>query len=181
MKAASRPLSLCALLPLLLWSFGCGGTSATPASPAAPSSPGVANLKAGSYTLTVSQGSTTTPTPAGDFTSSVCLGTGSYPTTVQVPVVLEAASGTFQVRALNGSLLSSLTLQGLTVTGTMSGTAKDATQDFSIAVQGTQPASLSGSVVDGTVDGTVVAGSLALAGPNGSGGCSPLAWKLAPR
>jgi len=168
---------------LLLFLLGCGGSPATPSSPASPPPvvpPVTASLPPGAYYFVVSQGSNSIPAPGGGtFNTWICLGVGSYPTTVKVPVTVEGEGGNYHARAVSGSLLLNITVSGSAASGTVQGNADDGA--FSISVQGTEPAGVTGSVTsDHTVDGTVL-GNITLMGPQGSGSCSPANWSLMPR
>jgi hypothetical protein len=125
----------------------------------------------------------TVPAPGGGtFTTWVCMGTGSYPTTVQVPVNVEGDGRAFTARAVSGSLVLELAVSGVAASGTLRGAAADSSNAFSLSVNGSEPAALTGIITgDRTVDGTVLGGTVHLSGPGGSGGCSPAAWGFTPR
>jgi hypothetical protein len=169
------PLAL-SLLPLLA---ACGGSPAAPSSDAV-SAQSVASLQPGTYTLTVSQSSNSSPGPGGaTFGSWVCMGMGSYPTTVEVPVEVAREAGGYTARALRGSLVLQLAVSGTQASGTLRGAAGDGTGHFSMVVEGPEPVSLGGSITgDRTASGQILTGSVNLVGPGGSGGCSPSSWAL---
>lgn len=166
---------------LLLLALGCGGSPTTP-SPPAPSSPVTASLQPGPYYFFVSQGSPGTLSPVGGGSHTwICLGVGSYPTAVQVPVIVEGGAANYQARAVSGSLLVHIAVSGAGASGNVQGNADDGTGAFSLSVQSTEPASIVGTVTsDHTASGTVV-GNISLMGPHGYGGCSPANWGLTPR
>jgi hypothetical protein len=169
---------------LLLFVLGCGGSPATPSSPTPPTPPpsAIPTLQPGAYYLVVAQGTKSTPSPGGgSFDTWICFGTGTFPTSVQVPLTLEGEGADYRGRAVSGSLLLNLTVSGDAATGTIQGDAADPAGSFSIRVQERGPAGLSGSLSgDGMAAGSVL-GNITLIGPEGSGGCSPATWSLVPR
>ena len=179
MRAGRR--TVLGLLVVGLSVLGCGGGSpTTPSSPAAPPAP--STLQPGSYYLSISQGSTSFPAPGGgELTTWVCLGTGDYPTTVQVPVTVEGDGRSYAVRAVSGTLVLDLSVSGSMTSGTLRGRAVDETGRFSLSADGAQETTLSGQVTgERTASGTV-SGTITLAGPAGNGGCSPANWGLTAR
>ena len=165
---------------LLLFLLGCGGSPTTPSTPVPPPTP---ILQPGAYYFLISQGSNTIPAPVGGGTLNtwICMGVGSYPTSVQIPVMVQGDGASYQARAVSGSLLLTLTVSGSAARGTLQGNADDGTGGFALSVQGTEPASISGSVTsEHTASGSVV-GSISLIGPQGGGSCSPANWSLTAR
>ncbi len=111
----------------------------------------------------------------------MCLGVGTYPNSVQIPVTLEVAGNSYRARSANGSLSVELVADGTAASGTVRGSADDGSGTLSMSVQGTDPVSLSGQITGNqTASGTVV-GNISLMGPHGYGGCSPSNWALMPR
>ena len=170
-----RTHSACLPCGLLLFLLGCGSSPTTPSTPV-PVSPPTPTLQPGAYSFLISQGDS-----VGGSSIRLCVGAGSYPTSVQVPVIVQAEGANYQAQAVNGSLRLKITVSGSSASGTVQGDADDGTGGFALSVQGTEPASISGQVTsEHTASGSVV-GSIRLIGPQGGGSCSPANWSLAPR
>jgi hypothetical protein len=157
-----RPRSY-ALAAALTLCVAC--SSPHPAAPTPATTDTPIAVQAGQYQLTVSTGNSSgAPVPGSVFacTTSGSAG-GSAPQGIVVHLTLQSAGGTLEGRASSGSLVLTLRQDGNDVSGTMTGTATDATGTTTLLAGGNPsgPAILSGRVrgsalVDGTTDGGVV-------------------------
>jgi hypothetical protein len=175
-----------ALLTVLVAAGSCGGTPSAPSPLPPPVSPPASPpvFQAGPYYLDVGRGSHTSPGPGGaQFQISLCVCVGTAcPTSIRVPVDVEAVGDLFSVRAVFGTLGGSIAVEGVGADVVLRGGAREAQSGpLGIFVQGTE-ARLTGTLTsDRTVSGTVTTGSIDLLGPAGSGGCSPTEWSLSAR
>jgi len=163
----------------LLMAGSCGGSPSSPSSAGPVPAPRAVTLDSGPYTLVITLSTTGRATCQNGncFSTSLCIGNPSQ-TTASFNVAVERSGDTATVRAPGGAspLVPNLTVAPASVTGTISGSARD-TQGVMVETAGTitgaAPSDLA-YAVSGNVEGQIsVAG----------GSCSNNghAWSLAPR
>jgi hypothetical protein len=163
----------------LLMAISCGGSPASP-SPAGPvPTPRAVTLESGPYTLVITFSRTGKETCQNGicFSTSLCIGNPSD-TTASFNVAVERSGDTATVRVPGSAspLVLTLAVAPASVTGTISGSARDP-QGVMVEVSGTVTGAAPSNeayAVSGNVEGQVsVAG----------GSCSNNghAWSLAPR
>jgi hypothetical protein len=81
----------------------------------------------GAYYLDITSGTDVVSVPGhGDsFGTFACICVGSCPTSIRVPVDVERTSNGFVARAVHGTLLVTLSINGIAAGGTMRGAASD--------------------------------------------------------
>ena len=171
----------CALLAAaLLLAGSCGGSPTSPSLlPGPVPTPRAVTLESGAYTLAITFSTTGRPTCQNGicFSSSLCIGNPSN-TTASFEVAVERSGDTATVRVPGSAspLILNLAVAPASVTGTISGSARDAQGvmvEASGTVTGAAPSNAAYAVA-GNVDG-----QMSVAG----GSCSNNghAWSLAPR
>jgi hypothetical protein len=166
------------LAAALLIAGSCGGSPTSPSQAGPVPTPRAVTLDRGPYTLAIMFSTTGLPNCQNGVCSSVsvCIGSPST-TTASFDVELERSGDTATVRVPGGasSLVLNLAVASASVTGTISGSARDA-QGVMVGVSGTVTGAAPSNAayaVSGNVDGQM---SVA------SGSCSNNghAWSLAP-
>jgi hypothetical protein len=163
----------------LLMVGSCGGSPSSPSAAGPVPAPRLVTLDSGSYTLVIRLSTTGRPTCENGncFSTSLCIGNPSAASS-SFNVAVERSGDTATVRTSSGAspLLLNLNIALASVTGTISGSARD-TQGVMVETTGTitgvAPSDLA-YAVSGTVEGHIsVAG----------GSCSNNGhtWSLAPR
>lgn len=165
------------LAAAMLLAASCGGSPVSPSPPAPAATPGAVTLESGPYTLAIAFSATGRSVCRDGFcfTTSLCIGNPS-PATASFSVAVERSGNRATVRVPDGasSLVVDLELAPALVTGTISGSARDA-QGVVMEVSGTVSGAPSNApVVSGHIDG-----QLSVAG----GSCSNNGhtWSLSPR
>ena len=153
------------LAAAVLLAGSCGGSPASPSSPGPASTPRAVTLESGPYTLAITLSTTGKPTCQNGICTSISLCIGSpSPATASFDVTLERSGDTATVRVPGDAspLVLQLSVAPASVTGTITGSARDAhgvMVEASGTVTGAAPTDPA-LALSGNVDGQMsVAGS----------------------
>jgi len=167
------------LAAAFLLAGSCGGSPTSPSPPGPDPTPRAVTIESGSYTLAITLSTIGRPTCQNGIctSSSLCIGNPSN-TTASFNAAVERSGDTATVRVPGSAspLILNLAVAPTSVTGTISGSARDAQGvmvEASGTVTGAAPSNAAYAVA-GNVDG-----EMSVAG----GSCSNNghAWSLAPR
>jgi hypothetical protein len=194
MRAATA--SFLAVLLAAPLTVACGGGAVSPIGPTQnPTAPRVDTLTPGSYFLALAGTSENVTTPGGQtFSTYLCAFVGSNsPTSGKFLVTLEPADSSWVVRAANGNLKFTFSVDGDSVLGQMYGTTTSVDAQVRVEVgltcaipEGCPGGPSQSAQVTGTFTATDavaggVKGQVNFSGNGVSSSCSANAWTLSRR